>query len=209
MKNIIQKLLLISSMLLGLCTPAQGANLIGGLLSLTPAAVGSYGTYKTLTEERRFWGDRNFAQACAKFSNAMEQQANPQHPSTAIRAFLTNLDLFKTHEKMAMAGSAGALLVGMVLVHTGFVGSLVCLYRYLRAHDEEKELRKKDLKHMVGLLCAGYISLGIGFITSSLLIDYAKSGQSNVYRVLPTIQSESALLSQRDKLIKINKAASN
>lgn len=170
MKRIIQKFVLTSSVLLSIFVPAQTAE----LLFLAPAAIGSYGTYKTLTEELGFWST-TFAQSCKKFRYAMAR-ADSQHASMQIRTFLINFKkCFKPHEKMAIVGSCAALLIGVILTPDSIIGSLTNYYRYLNATGEEKDLYKNDLIAALKLLETGTLSLVIGAFSMMLLADYAQS----------------------------------
>lgn len=118
MKNAAQTFMLVSSMLLGLVVPPCRGGMVEGLLCLIPAAIGSYGTYKTLAEEPSFFGallGHSFSKACKKFSQGMSQ-IDPQDPSTVTTALFVNFDkYFKSHEKMALIGNFTAILVGATL----------------------------------------------------------------------------------------------
>lgn len=143
------------------------------LITLTPAGIGGYNTYKTLMDEKTFIGN-----SYNNFSRAMDR-ANPQHVSTGLKAVCSNFSkYFNPQEKMAIVGSSIATVLGAASIVGGAVGYLLAVYKCYRANNQQdKAYYKRHLTWSLCMIATGLIATTVGGTSLALLADYAESGQ--------------------------------
>lgn len=160
---------------------ASAHAVLGELIACIPASLGVYGTYKTLMDKPSLF-NRHFAQACIGFDRAMDSDFfrmkynNSLSWSTVLQSGLVNSSYhFKPHERIAIAGSIGAIAVGAMLISGGSLKSLHDTYKVWSTEGAEREQHTQKRKNALIATGIGCASMVVGWGCMLTLADYVDS----------------------------------
>lgn len=154
------------------CTTANSAavGIVETLVYLIPAMASAKGTYDMLGDTNEIYDmvgytDKNFSVAVQRFE---KEFLKPLFKATEFREFQKIIvrfnKIFKSHEKIALIGTASAILTGGMLMSVGAMQML--FYGVMRRnHEYSRESCENGFKRFA----IGSLSLATGLGMASLL----------------------------------------